>query len=48
VGSRWRTRVTATNASGSASAVSSATPPVTNLAQNVTGALTSTRRERST
>ena len=37
VGSRWRTRVTATNASGSASAVSGATPPVQNLAENLTG-----------
>ena len=37
VGSTWRTRVTATNASGSASAVSSATPPVQNLAENITG-----------
>jgi len=36
-GSTWRTRVTATNASGSASAVSGATPPVANLAQNLTG-----------
>ena len=36
VGSGWRTRVTATNASGSASAVSSATP-VADLSLNVTG-----------
>ena len=37
MGSRWRTRVTATNASGSASAVSAATPPVADLDQNITG-----------
>jgi hypothetical protein len=37
LGSSWRTRVTATNASGSASAVSSATPPVADLSLNVTG-----------
>jgi hypothetical protein len=37
VDTTWRTRVTATNGSGSASAVSSATPAVQNLAQNITG-----------
>ena len=37
-GSTWRTRVTATNASGtSASAVSPATPSVVNIAENLTG-----------
>jgi hypothetical protein len=35
--STWRTKVTATNATGSASAVSSATPPVGDLSLNVTG-----------
>jgi hypothetical protein len=37
LGETWRTRVTATNASGSATAVSSATPPVSDLSLNVTG-----------
>ena len=37
LGSTWRTRVTATNASGSAFAVSGATQPVTDLALNITG-----------
>jgi hypothetical protein len=37
LGEVWRTRVTATNASGSASAVSPATQPVANLALNITG-----------
>jgi hypothetical protein len=37
VGSTWRTRVTATNASGPATAVSGATPPVADLALNITG-----------
>jgi hypothetical protein len=37
VGSSWRARITATNASGPATAVSGATPPVTDLALNVTG-----------
>lgn len=36
-GSTWRVRVTATNASGPESAVSSATQPVTDLALNITG-----------
>jgi hypothetical protein len=36
-GTTWRTRVTATNASGPATAVSAATPQVTNVAQNLTG-----------
>jgi hypothetical protein len=46
LGEVWRTRVTATNASGSASAVSPATQPVANLALNITGC--ATKRERST
>jgi hypothetical protein len=37
LGRSWRARVTATNASGSASAVSAATQPVTDLALNITG-----------
>ena len=37
VDTAWRTRVTATNASGSESAVSDATPAVSSLAQNLTG-----------
>jgi hypothetical protein len=37
LGGTWRTRVTATNASGSATAVSGATPPVSDLSLNVTG-----------
>jgi len=36
-GRSWRARVTATNASGSESAVSAATQPVTDLALNITG-----------